>query len=115
MYIYDQANELAKLIKESEEYKQYAALKDEVLSDATTKDLLKQYKKLQFEAQTTYMSGKQPSEELMDKLKKLGEVLGLNAKVTEFMMAEYKFNTLVSDIYKIIGDACDIGAEFFQE
>ena len=114
MYIYDRANALAQDIKDSEEYKAFKVLKDEVYADEATKGLIKQYKAAQFEAQTQVMSGKEPGADVMDKLKKLGEVLGLNARVGEYFAAEYKFNTLVSDIYRIIGDACDIDADFLQ-
>ena len=51
----------------------------------------------------------------MEKIQKMGEVLQFNPKITEFFSAEYKFNTLVSDVYKIIGDACDVGANMFDE
>ncbi len=115
MYIYDKANELASDIKKSEEYLNYKTAKDEVFSDATAKDLIKQYKRLQFQAQTMLMSGKDPDAETMDKLRKLGEVLALNPKVGEFFAAEYKFQTLIGDIYKILGDACEIGADFLRE
>lgn len=115
MYIYDKANELAALIKDSEEYKAYKSLKDELYADAGTKKLLTDYKKLQFEAQAMYLSGKEVPEDLMDKLKKAGEVLQFNPRVTEFFSVEYKFNTLVSDIYKIIGNACDIDIDMFSE
>lgn len=50
MYVYDRANALAQDIKESSEFKEYKALKDEVMADATNKDLIRQYKTLQFEA-----------------------------------------------------------------
>lgn len=115
MYIYDRANALAADIRESEEYKAYKNLKDEIYADENSKNMIKQYKAMQFEAQTTVMSGKQPDAELLDKMKKLGEVLAFNPRVSEFFAAEYKFNTLISDIYKIIGEACDIGTDFLQE
>ena len=115
MYIYDRAHQLAADIKQSEEFKTYKALKDELYAEETTKSLLKQYKQAQFEAQAMMMSGQQPGEELMDKLKKVGEVLAFNPKVTEFFAAEYKFNTIVSDIYKIIGDACELGTGLFEQ
>ena len=51
----------------------------------------------------------------MEKMKKMGEVLQFNHDVTEYFSAEYKFNTLISDIYKILGDACDIGLDFMKE
>ena len=115
MYVYDKANELAALIRESEEYKQFKVLKDELYAEEVTKKMLKDYKKIQFVAQAVYLSGKEVPAETMDKLKKLGEVLQFNPRVTEYFTAEYKFNTLVSDIYKIIGDACDIDVDIFDE
>lgn len=113
--VYDKANELASLIKQSEEYKEYSRIKDEVYEDEQNKRMIKDYKKLQFEAQAAYLTGQEPNKELMDKIQKMGEVLQFNPKITEFFSAEYRFNTLVSDIYKIIGDACDVGANMFEE
>lgn len=115
MLVYDTANKLAKEIQESNEYKEYMQLKEKVMAVEQTKSLLKDYKKLQLEAQAAYISGSEPNAEAMDKLKKLGEVLTLNHDVTEFFSAEYKFQTLVSDIYNIIGNACDLGLDFFKE
>ena len=113
--VYDKANELASLIKQSEEYKEYTKIKDEVYEDEQNQRMIKDYKKLQFEAQAAYLTGQEPEAELMNKIQKMGEVLQFNPKITEFFSAEFKFNTLVSDIYKIIGDACDVGANMFEE
>lgn len=115
MYIYDKANELAKLIQQSDEYKSYKELKDKLYSDEKTKVLLIDYKKLQFEAQAVYLSGREPEPAAMEKLKKLGEVLQFNQDVTQFFAAEYRFNTLIGDIYKIIGDACDLDLGMLHE
>ncbi|MEZ4357610.1 MAG: YlbF family regulator [Eubacteriales bacterium] len=114
MYIYDKANELASLIKESDEFTKYKQLKDKIYEDETTKSLVKEYKKLQFEAQASYMTGKQPENELIEKLKKVGEVLQFNNDVSEYFAAEYKLNTLIGDIYKILGDACDVSLDFMD-
>lgn len=114
MYIYDKANELAALIKQSDEFTKYKQLKDKIYEDETTKSLVKEYKKLQFEAQASYMTGKQPDNELIDKINKMGEVLQFNNEVTEYFAAEYKLNTLIGDIYKILGDACDVGLDFMD-
>lgn len=115
MLVYDTANKLAKEIQDSAEYKEYKRLKEKVTADEQTKSLLKDYKKLQLEAQAAYISGSEPNSESMDKLKKLGEVLAFNHDVTEFFTAEYKFQTLISDVYRIIGDACDLGLDFLKE
>jgi cell fate (sporulation/competence/biofilm development) regulator YlbF (YheA/YmcA/DUF963 family) len=115
MYVYDKANELAAMIRESDEYKQFKKLKDELYEVDTTKKMLIDYKKMQFEAQAIYLSGKEVPAEVMDRIQKMGEVLQFNPKITEFFAAEYRFNTLISDIYKIIGDACEIDMEIFQD
>jgi len=110
--IYDKANELAALLKESDEYTSYKAKKEEVYADEANKKMIGDFKKLQFEAQATYLAGKEPPAELMEKIQKTGEVLQFNPKITEFFAAEYRLNTLVSDLYKLIfSDMTDIGME----
>jgi cell fate (sporulation/competence/biofilm development) regulator YlbF (YheA/YmcA/DUF963 family) len=115
MFVYDKAHELAKEIQGSADYQEYARLKQEVTADETTKGLLAEYKKLQMEAQTGYLVGKEPDEALMDRIKKLGEVLQFNPEMTAFFAAEYKFQTMINDVYRIIGDACDLGLDFLKE
>lgn len=109
MLVYDKAHELAHEIKKSADYLEYARLKDIVTSDEKTKALLDDYKKLQFEAQATMMAGSEPKEETMGKLKSLGEVLAFNPEVTAYFAAEYRLQTMMADIYRILGDACGFG------
>jgi len=45
MFIYDKAHDLAKEIKSSDDYKEYARLKKIVTADDKTKALLADYKK----------------------------------------------------------------------
>jgi len=115
MLVYDKAYELAKEIQDSAEYKDYSQLKAKVMADDKTKALLKDYKKLQLEAQAVQISGGEPSAETVDRLRKLGEVLAFNNEVTEFFTAEYKFHTLINDVYGIIGEACDLGLDFLKD
>lgn len=115
MLVYDKTYELAKEIQDSEEYKEYSKLKEIVMADEKTKALLGDYKKLQLEAQAGYITGSEPSAEVLDKLKKLGEVLAFNKDVTEYFAVEYKFQTLVADVYNIIGNACGLGLEYLKE
>lgn len=106
--IYDKANELAVLLKDNEIYKEYQKIKEEVFADETNKKMIDDFKKLQFEAQAMYLAGQTPSPDLLDKIQKIGEVLQFNPKITQFFSAEYRFNTLISDLYKIIfGDVTD--------
>ena len=114
MYVYDSANALARAIRQCEEFQAYKRLKDQVMADEGTKQLITQYKSLQFAAQAEYLAGREPSRETVDKLQKMGEVLQFNPAVAEYFTAEYKFNTIVSDVYRIIGEACEIDTSLFE-
>jgi cell fate (sporulation/competence/biofilm development) regulator YlbF (YheA/YmcA/DUF963 family) len=115
MLVYDKAHELADEIRRSEDFKTYSRLKEQVMADEKNKLLIGEYKKLQLEAQAAYLSGAAPSEETMDKLKQLGSLLAFNKEVAEYLAAEYKLQTVVGDVYKIIGDACGLGLDFLSE
>ena len=47
MQIYDEANALARAIRESEDCRAYRQLRQEIESDETARALLREYKKLQ--------------------------------------------------------------------
>ena len=115
MLVYDQAHALANEIRNSADYTEYARLKETVMADARTKALLGDYKKLQITAQASYLAGKEPDGETMDQLKKLGELLQFNKDMAAYFAAEYKLQTMISDIYRIIGEACDMGLDFLKE
>ena len=82
------AHDLAKELQQCEDYKEYIRLKQIVTADDQTKSLLADYKKLQLEAQASMLSGGEPAEETMDKLKKLGEVLMFKPEVAQYFAAE---------------------------
>lgn len=114
MDIYDTANQLAAELKRNPEVKKYLDLKDVLLADETNKALLKKYKKLQFEAQTLVMSGGTLSEEKQEEIRKLGEVLQFNKEISEFLALEYVVNKILSDVYRIIGEAVEIDLSFME-
>ncbi len=114
MNIYDTANTLAKELKENSDVKAYIELKTKLMEDETNKALLKKFKKLQFEAQTLVLSGGKLTPEKEEEIKKLSEVLQFNSEITEFLSKEYIVNTILSDIYKIIGQAVDIDLSFME-
>lgn len=109
MLVYDKAHELAEQIKGSADYREYARLKEAVMADEKTKPLVLDYKRMQLEAQAAYIAGGEPQEQTLEKLKKLGELLAFNPEVTAYFAAEYRLQTMLGDIYKILGDACGFG------
>lgn len=75
--VYDKANELAKLLKESDEFREYKTTKEKAFENDTTASLIKEYHKLQLAAQAAMVSGKK-DDETMQRLQKIGELLQLN-------------------------------------
>lgn len=105
MKVYDKANELAKDLKESNEYITYKRIKDEVYANPELKEKIKEFDKVRYEAQVLAIQGEKQDEEKMKKLQELYEILMKEPKVKEYFDAEVRFNVLLADVNKIIGEA----------
>ena len=57
----------------------------------------------------------QTNNDTMQQLQKLGELLAYDPKAGAFFETEYRFNALISDLYKIIGEAAEIDMSFMTE
>lgn len=105
MYVYDQANELAKSLKESKEYLEYKKAKEEVKSIPEMKEKIDEFEKIRYETQLLTIQGEEQNEEKMNKLKELYQILMQNPKVKEYFDVEVRFNIMLADVNKIIGEA----------
>ena len=102
---YDKVHELVRAIKESQEVKEYLQIKEEVYKDEKNKEMIKDFREKQMEVQSLLMQGQQAENEKMEKLQNLYQILASNVKVKEFFDKEVRFDVMLSDIYKIIGEA----------
>ena len=110
MNVYDKAHELAACMKESEEYRDYKRLREAAYEDSTNKALLDEYKKLQFQAQVKLASG----EDDLKRMQAIGNLLQFNPDASSFLMAEFRFQKMLADIYKILGDAAGIDLDMLR-
>ena len=102
---YDKVHELVRAIKDSEEAKEYLAIKEELFQDEKNKAMIKDFREKQVEVQSLLMQGKEAEPEKMEKLQNLYDILASNVKIKEFFDKEVRFDVMLSDIYKIIGEA----------
>ena len=102
---YDKVHELVRAIKESDEVKQYLKIKEEVYKDEKNKEMIKDFREKQMEVQSLLMQGQEAETEKMEKLQNLYQILASNIKLKEFFDKEVRFDVMLSDIYKIIGEA----------
>ena len=112
---YDLANQLADALRESPEYKEYASLRKLAYENEANRALLDEYKRLQFRVQARMASGEQPDETEMQRMNQLGVLLQFNPDVSEYLLAEFKFQRMLSDIFKILGSAAGIDLDMLAQ
>lgn len=112
---YDQAHALARALRESEEYREYMRLKETAYDDGTNKALLDEYKRLQFRMQAKLAAGESMPEEDMQRLQQIGALLQFNPDVSAFLMAEFRFQRMLSDIFKILADVAGVDLDMLVQ
>lgn len=105
MNVYDTANKLAYEIKQSDEYNNYKKLKKEVQENIELKEKLDNFEKLRYEIQLASIQGLEQDSKKATDMQNVYVELIQNDIMKKYFDAELKFNVLLTDINKIIGDA----------
>ena len=105
MNVYDTVNKLAQEIKESEEYTNFKKYKEIVKNDNETNEKIKKFENLRYELQISAMQGLEIDKEKEKELQTIYAELLTRENVKEYFDSEFKFNILLADVNKIIGDS----------
>ena len=105
---YSSTYRLAQDIRDSEEYKTYHELKEQVMAEETTAALVKEYRKLQMTIQMSAMSGQAAGEEDMQRFSGISTLLFSKPEVSRFLLAEMHLQQALADIFKIVTEAADL-------
>ncbi len=105
--VYDTAKLLANELKNSVEYREYAAAKERAMENSTTRSLIEEYNRLQIHAQAAMIAGEQNGES-MQKLQKIGELLQFDSNASAYLLAEFRLKRMLGDVYKILAEAVDV-------
>lgn len=105
MNVYDTVNKLAQEIKDSTEFKNYKKYKELIKSNQEISDMINKFEALRYEIQISAMQGVQVSKDKEKELQDIYAELISKENVNEYFDAEFKFNILLADVNKIIGDA----------
>lgn len=105
MNVYDTVNKLAQEIKDSDEFKNYKKYKELVKLDSETSEQIKKFETLRYEIQISAMQGLENNKEKESELQEIYTQLLSKENVKEYFDAEFKFNILLADVNKIIGDS----------
>ena len=105
MNIYDTANQLAREIKESEEYVTYKIAKEAINLNYELKEKLEEFEKARYEAQIIALQTGKDDEQKLRKVQELYGQLIQNQEASKYFDAEVKFNVMIADINKIIAES----------
>ena len=105
MNVYDTVNKLAQEIKESNEFVNYRKYKELIKSNTEIDEKIKNFQTLRYEIQIAAMQGLEVEKEKEKELQEIYTDLLTKESVKEYFDAEFKFNILLADVNKIIGDA----------
>ena len=103
MNIYDTANKLAQEIKQSEEYTTYKMAKEAINLNVELKNKIDEFEKARYEAQIIALQTGNDDEVKMRHVQELYGVLIQSQEASKFFDAEMRFNILIADVNKIIG------------
>lgn len=105
MNVYDTTNKLAQEIKQSEEYQNYKMAKETLKLNQELSNKMKEFEMSRYEAQITAMQTGKNDEEKYKKMQGLYSELIENPDAQKYFEAETKFNVLIADVNKIIGES----------
>ena len=105
MNVYDTANKLAEEIKQSEEYLTYKIAKEAINLNFELKNKIDEFEKARYKAQITAIQTGKDDENSMRHVQELYGELIQNQEASKYFDAEMKFNILIADVNKIIGNA----------
>ena len=104
MYVYDEANNLAKAIQESKEYQEYKKVKESLSSNAEMKAKVDEFEKIRYDVQVMSFQGKEDQEK-MQKLQEMYNILNTDKAIKEYFDTEVRFNIMLADVNRIISES----------
>ena len=105
MNVYDQAHDLAKAIKESNEFREFDRMRKAVDDDKETSDMLKELTELQVQLQTAQLSGQQPDKDVFARFQSLNTMAMTKPLAMQYLQAQFALATMMNDVFGIVGEA----------
>ena len=102
--IHDVAHELARALKDSEQYRHYKEMKDKVSQNEELTAMINDFQEKNMAIQTQQMLEGKLSEEMMEQVQALYQIVMADPLAAQYIQSEVAFTQIVSDIYGIIGE-----------
>ncbi len=105
MNVYDEAHNLARAIKESNEFKEFDRMRTEVENDKECSEMLKELQELQVQLQTAQIAGMTPDKDVFQRFQSLSTMVATKPLAARYLQAQGAFTIMMNDVFGIIGEA----------
>jgi len=112
---YDKAHELAKSMRDSEEYKALQSAQVAVENDETAKGLIETFISLQMQVDYARMAQAPEESELMKKLEDVMPMIHANSGAQNYLQAYVRWTQVTNDIYRIISEPIAEGMKILEK
>ena len=104
MNVYDNANELAKAMRESHEFKKLKEATAVLNKDENATKMVNEFLSLNQQAEMEKYQGKEPAKETTEKIQKLYGILSLNQDAMQYLNSFMRFQMMLADVTNSIQD-----------
>ena len=105
MNVYEEAHNLCRAIKESEEYKQYIAANEKIKDNEELNKMLEDFTKKQMELQAKQAMGEQIDDEVKASIQQLSGIVMSDPAAAEYIQSQARFGIMMQDVFKLIDEA----------
>ncbi|MEI5906416.1 YlbF family regulator [Bacillus spongiae] len=100
--LHDYANELEKVLRQSEEYTHLKKMYDEVNKDESAQKMFENFRNIQMQLQQKQMTGEEITQEEVEQAQKYAALVQQHEKIGKLMEAEQRMSMVISDLNRII-------------
>ncbi len=105
MNLHDKAHDLARILKASDEFKEYENWHKIVMENPTKAEMINDYRKKFIDFQIANAGETELDDEKVKQLEELQKTLLMDGEISSFLVAENRFATLYNDIIEILTEA----------
>ena len=106
--VYDLAHELVRSLKETDQFKDFVDAQKALKENEQVYNMMNDFQQKSMEFQTKTMMGEQPDMDALDQIQKLYGIVMSDPLASGYLNAQMALQTIIADIYKIIGEAVDV-------
>ena len=109
--IREATEQLAKALRDSDECRQFLALKEEVMASETNRALLKEYQRTQTRLQMAAVGGQTADSDDVERFSKLSTLLYMNTEVAQYLVAQLRVQQLAGEVFQSVANAAGLEME----